>query len=136
MVGASLAVAPSVAWRAGAGVAPRAGAAGATIETGPRVTWCYLLAAGGPWRKWGGLRKGALLSLLTFPPLSFSHLHPCSPLSNLFSFLATSRISLVSLAAHVQFSLVATKKTQSPWTHVSTGLALDSEDGQSRVYVG
>lgn len=35
VVGASLAVAPSVAWRAGAGVAPRAGAAGATIETGP-----------------------------------------------------------------------------------------------------
>lgn len=48
VVGASLAVAASVAWRAGAGVAPRAGAAGATIETGPRVTWCYLLAAGGP----------------------------------------------------------------------------------------
>lgn len=129
VVGASLAVVPSVAWRAGAGVAPRAGAAGATIETGPRVTWCYLLAAGGPWRKWGGLRKGALLffSLSSLSlPFPFLICIPVLP-SNLFSFLATSRISLASPAAHVQFSLVATKKTQSPWTHVSTGLALDSE---------
>lgn len=97
------------------------------------MTGCYLLAAGGPWRKWVGSEKGSppfLLSLLTFPPLFFSHPHPCSPPSNLFSFLPTSRISLVSPAAHVQFFLVATKKTQSPWTHVSTGLALDSEGGQ------
>lgn len=37
-----------MAQRAGAGVTPRAGAAGTTIETGARVTGCYLLTASGP----------------------------------------------------------------------------------------
>ena len=48
VVDAGLAAEPSVAQGAGAGVAPGAGATGTTIETGPRVTGCHLLTAGGP----------------------------------------------------------------------------------------
>lgn len=48
VVNAGLAAEPSMAQRAGAGVTPGAGAAGTTIETGARVTGCYLLTASGP----------------------------------------------------------------------------------------